>query len=487
MEWIANLSKAIGYIEDNLTNDINLNDISRQAYSSSSHFQRIFHLVTGLTVGEYVRNRRLSLAAQDLLRPGRRVIDVAGCYQYDTPESFAKAFARFHGVTPSKLKKGQARVFNPFTIHISIQGGFEMSWKFADDFHLLDRLDWNDRNEIKEQEIKEQNELSPEEKYKRITAWAGQARGRNPKVFDALSDWLMDDAEWTEDKLAENEQIIMQGVFARFKAQNAQLRAYLKELEPSGVVNAPVFKALDRFDDELSGKPHDERLLATAAKVFEDFSIMSERSFRAKFAGYSEGSMHMTDKGYINYLKDYDAEVQWALFMPEIVKKHGHKINRESFDYMGIGKVRFIGLEFAKNPDIHLLRPAESLPKLIPMLQAHGTEMTALCHLEHHHGGQVNKDQVNMMGYFFKADTPVPEGYSYYDVPTEHAAYAVYYHPHFDGDIFGAAYEFTRDQILGDNVCIPYPQAYWTAEVYPEGFFTGSGAFRFGYLFSVVL
>ena len=79
------------------------------------------------------------------------------------------------------------------------------------------------------------------------------------------------------------------------------------------------------------------------------------------------------------------------------------------------------------------------------------------------------------------------EGYDYYDLPTEYAAYAVYYSPDFDGDIFGASYEYTRDQILGDNVCIPYPQAYWTAEVYPEGFFAGIGAFRFGYLFSVEL
>ena len=75
----------------------------------------------------------------------------------------------------------------------------------------------------------------------------------------------MDDSEWSDDKLAENEQILMQGVFARFKAQNAKLRAFLKELEPSGVVNTALFNALDRFDDELSGQPHDERLRETVA------------------------------------------------------------------------------------------------------------------------------------------------------------------------------------------------------------------------------
>ena len=65
--------------------------------------------------------------------------------------------------------------------------------------------------------------------------------------------------------------------------------------------------------------------------------------------------------GYINYLKDCDSGVQWALFIPEVVKKHGHKINRDSFEYIEIGKVRFIGKEFPKNPDIHLSHPAESL------------------------------------------------------------------------------------------------------------------------------
>jgi hypothetical protein len=171
------------------------------------------------------------------------------------------------------MKKGQARMFNPFTINISIQGGFEMSWKIADEFHLLD---WD--------EVKEQKELSAAEKYKRITAWAGKARGRNPKVFDALCDWLMDDSEWTLDKLAENEQIIMQGVFARFKEQNARLRAYLKELEPSGVVNPPVFAALDGFDKALDGDVPDE-IKHPVKRMFDDFHVC----WRGRFAKESAG------------------------------------------------------------------------------------------------------------------------------------------------------------------------------------------------------
>ena len=98
MDWIQSLSKVIDYIEKHLTDDINIDEISSQAYSSSSHFQLIFHLVMGITIGEYIRNRRLSMAAQDLLKPDSKIIDVSMRYQYDTPESFSKAFTRFHGM-----------------------------------------------------------------------------------------------------------------------------------------------------------------------------------------------------------------------------------------------------------------------------------------------------------------------------------------------------------------------------------------------------
>ncbi|MDF2937670.1 MAG: hypothetical protein K0Q90_3043, partial [Paenibacillaceae bacterium] len=107
MNWIQCLLKAIHYIEKHLTDDINIDEVSSQSYSSSSHFQLVFHLVMGMTIGEYIRNRRLSLAAQDLLQPHSRIIDVAMRYQYDTQESFSKAFTRFHGVPPSKVQQGK--------------------------------------------------------------------------------------------------------------------------------------------------------------------------------------------------------------------------------------------------------------------------------------------------------------------------------------------------------------------------------------------
>ncbi|MCL2254986.1 MAG: AraC family transcriptional regulator [Lachnospiraceae bacterium] len=128
MEWIQTITKAVDYIENNLSNDINIEDVSSHIFMSSSNFQRIFSSVTGITIGEYIRNRRLSLSGQDLLTD-TKVIDIAMRYQYNTSESFSKAFTRFHGIPPSLAQKqsDMLKFFHPFTINIFIQGGFNMA------------------------------------------------------------------------------------------------------------------------------------------------------------------------------------------------------------------------------------------------------------------------------------------------------------------------------------------------------------------------
>ena len=294
----------------------------------------------GMTIGEYIRNRRLSLAAQDLLLPNSRIIDVAMRYQYDTQESFSKAFMRFHGMPPSKVQRGKVKLFQPLSINVTVQGGFVMSFELIEEFY------WND--------IEGQNkeELTDAEKYKMIVNWAANARGRNPGVFDALTEWVLDDSQWIDEKLAENEQILMQGVFMRFKEQNTQLRDSLKKLEPSGVVNDAVFKALDQFDGELSGFSHNEWLRETVEKVFADFSAMRERGVRELIAGNKTGPAG-TDTveiyGYINCLKDCDAAVQWALFMPDWVKEQQKGFKVDSFEYKKMPAMRFIGRECGEN------------------------------------------------------------------------------------------------------------------------------------------
>jgi len=486
VNWIQCLSKAIQYIEGHLTDDINIDEISSGSYASSSHFQLVFHLVMGMTVGEYVRNRRLSVAAQDLLTPDVKIIDAAMRYQYDTQESFSKAFARFHGVPPSKIKRGNVKMFHPLSINITIRGGFEMSRKLIDEFY------WSDVERQKDEN------LTAAERYKKIINWAGKARGTNPNVFDALTEWILDDAEWGDGKLAENEQILMQGVFARFKDQNARLRALLKELEPSGVVNAAAFKALDRYDDELSGATHMEHLRDVVSNVFADFSAMRERSVREQIAGQKtgpEGVNYVDIYGFINNLKDCDAAVQWALFMPESVenRQQGYKI--DSFEYKKMPAMRFVGRECIEHDEGDMAWELEIMRALDSMGEyKSGFDYDVL--FQHHYGKNVDVERWHgFWGRFMKAGAPVPEGYVCFDFTPQRKgdaglpfisqfAYAV-----FSGDMavlhksHDVMYNITRDTMLGQGVGIPYPDKYWTAEVFPDG----CDKYSFAYMFSAEL
>lgn len=102
MELVRSLQRAIEYMENHLLDDITINDIAKQAHLSPYHFQRTFVILTDITVGEYLRRRRLTKAAQELCNSNSRIIDLAYKYGYKTPESFAKAFHKQHGITPSE-------------------------------------------------------------------------------------------------------------------------------------------------------------------------------------------------------------------------------------------------------------------------------------------------------------------------------------------------------------------------------------------------
>lgn len=131
MDWISSLQNAIDYIEDNLCGELDYVRIAREAYSSSFHFQRIFNMLCGHTLGEYIRNRRLTLAAKELSGSDSKVIDVALKYGYDTPESFSRAFTRFHGVTPSQAKANRAQLksFSRLSVKLILEGGTTMTYR----------------------------------------------------------------------------------------------------------------------------------------------------------------------------------------------------------------------------------------------------------------------------------------------------------------------------------------------------------------------
>lgn len=126
METAACVQRAIDFIEDNLLDDLKPDVIAAQAYMSAFAFQRLFAMVCGVTLGEYVRNRRMTLAGAEVVNTAAKLIDIAYRYGYETPESFSRAFARFHGQSPSAARsRGQAAAlcrFDPISVQIRLGG-----------------------------------------------------------------------------------------------------------------------------------------------------------------------------------------------------------------------------------------------------------------------------------------------------------------------------------------------------------------------------
>lgn len=133
MEWAKSIREAIEFIETNLAEDISAEDVARHVNISPFYFQRGFTLLCGYTIAEYIRNRRLALAAGELAGGSAKVIDIAMKYGYGSPDAFTKAFARFHGVTPVMVQKNQAmmKTFTPLKIKLSLEGGYLMDYRLT--------------------------------------------------------------------------------------------------------------------------------------------------------------------------------------------------------------------------------------------------------------------------------------------------------------------------------------------------------------------
>lgn len=132
--WAEGIQNAVQYMEENITEDLDISDIAARAYVSPFHFQRIFSVLCGFTVGEYIRSRRLTLAAQELSASDIKVIDAAVKYGYDSPDSFARAFTRFHGISPSAAKErgAELKAFAPLRIRLTLEGGTVMEYRIAE-------------------------------------------------------------------------------------------------------------------------------------------------------------------------------------------------------------------------------------------------------------------------------------------------------------------------------------------------------------------
>lgn len=130
MDWISGIQRAVDYAEDHLLEETDYDAIAKQAYSSSFHFQRLFHMLCGYTLGDYIRMRRLSRAAEDLAQSDERIIDVAMRYGYETPESFSRAFVRFHGISPTDARRGgNVKSFSRLSVKLILSGGKKMDYR----------------------------------------------------------------------------------------------------------------------------------------------------------------------------------------------------------------------------------------------------------------------------------------------------------------------------------------------------------------------
>ncbi|WP_438445720.1 AraC family transcriptional regulator [Gorillibacterium sp. sgz5001074] len=134
MNPLAQLNEALAYIEENLTQEINYDEAARYARCSEYHFKRMFSFLAGLPLSEYIRRRRLTLAALELQSTNIRIIDLALEYGYQSPDAFTKAFQQFHGISPSEAKsKGhRLKAFPRMTFQLTVQGGNEMDYRIVE-------------------------------------------------------------------------------------------------------------------------------------------------------------------------------------------------------------------------------------------------------------------------------------------------------------------------------------------------------------------
>ncbi len=134
IDWIRGMGEAIDYIEDNLEGEIDVSEAARRLNVSEFYFQKAFALLCGCTFGEYVRNRRLSLAGGELVSSNVKIIDLAVKYGYDSPDSFTKAFTRFHGSTPMAVRKESRTVksYAPIKIKLILEGKNTMDYRIIE-------------------------------------------------------------------------------------------------------------------------------------------------------------------------------------------------------------------------------------------------------------------------------------------------------------------------------------------------------------------
>lgn len=134
MDWQEKMNTAVGYIESNITGNVDIWEAARLARCSEYHFRRMFSFIAGVPVSEYIRRRRLTLAAQELQDTKNTVEEVSRMFQYSSPDAFTRAFQSLHGINPSQVRENKhlLKAWPRMTFYLTIKGGTEMNYRIKE-------------------------------------------------------------------------------------------------------------------------------------------------------------------------------------------------------------------------------------------------------------------------------------------------------------------------------------------------------------------
>lgn len=179
MDWLDNMNKAIEYIESNLTDEFSYERASRIACCSVFHFQRMFSYIAGVSLSEYIRRRKMTLAAFDLQSTEELVIDLSLKYGYESPTAFNRAFQGIHGISPSKARKAGSdlKAYPKISFTISIKGEEQMNYRIVE------------KEEFRIIGFKEHYEMNVDEAFAKVPLFWQKIikEGRVPKILSMMN------------------------------------------------------------------------------------------------------------------------------------------------------------------------------------------------------------------------------------------------------------------------------------------------------------
>ena len=271
MDWLESMNRAVEYIEANITEKLDIEKVAKIALSSTFHFQRMYHMITGVTIDEYIRRRRLTLSIQDIIS-GEKIINVAYKYGYATPEAFTKAFRKMHGISPSAARElgVNLKAYPKLSFHISIKGDKDMNYKIVDkgSFKVIG-------------------------KQRKITMVDGENFKQVPKFWD---DCMKDGSyEWICSKAGK---LGVLGICKDFAKDEFNYMVGVEEIKdtiPKGYVSATIPEATWAIFESVGALP--DAIQDLTRRIFTEWlpSTGYQHDCAPEIEVYPEGDMYSTD------------------------------------------------------------------------------------------------------------------------------------------------------------------------------------------------